>query len=41
MLQVIEKGHVVNPVNFDPHEKFLISLATRGGMFSFSSLADV
>ncbi|XP_004303585.1 PREDICTED: RRP15-like protein [Fragaria vesca subsp. vesca] len=36
---VIEKGHVVNPVNFDPHEKFLISLATRGVVTLFNAVS--
>ncbi|KAL6137068.1 hypothetical protein ACLB2K_062363 [Fragaria x ananassa] len=36
---VIEKGHVVNPVNFDLHEKFLISLATRGVVTLFNAVS--
>ncbi|KAM5580328.1 RRP15-like protein [Rosa sericea] len=36
---VIEKGHVIKPVNYDPHEKFLISLATRGVVTLFNAVS--
>ncbi|XP_050381958.1 uncharacterized protein LOC126798915 [Argentina anserina] len=36
---VIEKGHVLNPVIYDPHEKFLISLATRGVVTLFNAVS--